>query len=82
MCVFLMNQWITGEQVNLTSPSSPAAGDHVKFGFPMAFTTTMLAWGLVDFAEGHDVAGEYLFFIIASAFAKCLFVWYKKNTIT
>lgn len=22
------------------------AGDHVKFGFPMAFATTMLAWGL------------------------------------
>ncbi|XP_050726714.1 endoglucanase 4-like [Eriocheir sinensis] len=34
------------------------AGDHVKFGFPMAFTATMLAWGLVDFAEGHDAAGQ------------------------
>ncbi|KAG0453210.1 hypothetical protein HPP92_025874 [Vanilla planifolia] len=27
------------------------AGDNVKFGFPMAFTTTMLAWGVVEFGE-------------------------------
>nr|CAD1821427.1 unnamed protein product [Ananas comosus var. bracteatus] len=25
------------------------AGDNVKFGFPMAFTATMLAWGVVEF---------------------------------
>src|ERR1044072_2315844 len=25
------------------------AGDNVKFGFPMAFTTTMLAWSLLEF---------------------------------
>ncbi|KAI3454555.1 hypothetical protein Pfo_011218 [Paulownia fortunei] len=25
------------------------AGDHVKFGLPMAFTVTMLSWGAVDF---------------------------------
>ncbi|NLT53420.1 MAG: endoglucanase, partial [Actinomycetales bacterium] len=38
------------------------AGDHVKFGFPMAFTTTMLAWGGVDFANGYTASGqmEYL----------------------
>ena len=29
------------------------AGDHVKFGFPMAFTTTMLAWGLVENRSGY-----------------------------
>ncbi|XP_065866470.1 endoglucanase 5 [Euphorbia lathyris] len=27
------------------------AGDHVKFGLPMAFTVTMLAWGAVDFRK-------------------------------
>ncbi|KAL6517352.1 hypothetical protein OROMI_033053 [Orobanche minor] len=27
------------------------AGDNVKFNFPMAFTTTMLAWGVVEFGE-------------------------------
>lgn len=25
------------------------AGDNVKFGFPMAFTTTMLSWSVVEF---------------------------------
>ncbi|KAK8724409.1 hypothetical protein OTU49_011058, partial [Cherax quadricarinatus] len=34
------------------------AGDHVKFGFPMAFTATMLAWGQIDFANGHSKAGQ------------------------
>ncbi|KQK02009.1 endoglucanase 7 [Brachypodium distachyon] len=30
------------------------AGDHVKFGLPMAFTVTMLSWSLVEY--GGDVA--------------------------
>jgi endoglucanase len=34
------------------------AGDHVKFGFPMAFTTTMLAWGGLEFPEGYERAGQ------------------------
>jgi hypothetical protein len=35
------------------------AGDHVKFGLPMAFTVTMLAWGAVDFAADVQAAGEW-----------------------
>ncbi|XP_064995545.1 endoglucanase 23-like [Musa acuminata AAA Group] len=27
------------------------AGDNVKFGFPMAFTTTMLSWSVIEFGE-------------------------------
>ncbi|XP_019165450.1 PREDICTED: endoglucanase 24-like [Ipomoea nil] len=27
------------------------AGDNVKFGFPMAFTTTMLAWSVIEFGQ-------------------------------
>jgi endoglucanase len=27
------------------------AGDNVKFGFPMAFTTTMLAWSVNEFGD-------------------------------
>eukprot|EP01018_Ginkgo_biloba_P039441 Gb_34875 [translate_table: standard] len=27
------------------------AGDNIKFGFPMAFTTTMLAWSVVEFGD-------------------------------
>jgi hypothetical protein len=35
------------------------AGDHVKFGLPMAFTVTMLAWGAIDFADDVAAAGEW-----------------------
>ncbi|XP_020573886.1 endoglucanase 1-like [Phalaenopsis equestris] len=31
-------------------------GDNVKFGLPMAFTVTMLAWGVIEF--GDRMAGE------------------------
>ncbi|GLT57427.1 hypothetical protein SLA2020_303990 [Shorea laevis] len=27
------------------------AGDNVKFGFPMAFTTTLLSWSIIDFGK-------------------------------
>ncbi|GAA0186216.1 hypothetical protein LIER_33504 [Lithospermum erythrorhizon] len=27
------------------------AGDNIKFGFPMAFTTTMLAWSVIEFGQ-------------------------------
>nr|CAA67156.1 endo-1,4-beta-glucanase [Arabidopsis thaliana] len=27
------------------------AGDNIKFGFPMAFTTTMLSWSIIDFGK-------------------------------
>lgn len=30
------------------------AGDNVKFGFPMAFTTTMLAWSVIEFGKLMD----------------------------
>nr|AGP76405.1 endo-beta-1,4-glucanase [Grigiotermes hageni] len=33
------------------------AGDFVKFGFPMAYTTTVLAWGMVDYEVGYSSAG-------------------------
>uniref|UniRef100_A0A804UDH4 cellulase n=1 Tax=Zea mays TaxID=4577 RepID=A0A804UDH4_MAIZE len=35
------------------------AGDHVKFGLPMAFTVTMLSWGAIDFADDVAAAGEW-----------------------
>lgn len=35
------------------------AGDHVKFGFPMAGTASVLGWGLLDYANGYKKAGEY-----------------------
>jgi endoglucanase len=27
------------------------AGDHVKFGLPMAYSVTMLAWGAIEFSK-------------------------------
>lgn len=35
------------------------AGDHVKFGFPMAGFTTILNWGLLDWRNGYDKANDY-----------------------
>lgn len=34
------------------------AGDHVKFGYPMAYTVTVLAWGLLSYREGYETAGQ------------------------
>ena len=35
------------------------AGDNVKFGLPMAFTVTMLSWGVMEYGEYIAGAGEY-----------------------
>ncbi|XP_073129241.1 endoglucanase 11-like [Henckelia pumila] len=34
------------------------AGDNVKFGLPMAFTVTLLSWGVIEFREEIAAAGE------------------------
>ncbi|XP_021661486.2 endoglucanase 11 isoform X2 [Hevea brasiliensis] len=34
------------------------AGDHVKFGLPMAFTVTMLSWSVIEFRDQIARAGE------------------------
>ncbi|WP_390619808.1 glycoside hydrolase family 9 protein [Cellulomonas timonensis] len=34
------------------------AGDHVKFGLPMAFTSTMLAWGAIESPGGYTKSGQ------------------------
>lgn len=34
------------------------AGDHVKFGLPMAFTVTMLSWGVIEYRNEIGSAGE------------------------
>ncbi|XP_006812413.1 endoglucanase Z-like [Saccoglossus kowalevskii] len=34
------------------------AGDHVKFNLPMAWTTTMLAWGYIEFEAAYNDTGE------------------------
>ncbi|KAJ0716033.1 putative cellulase [Helianthus annuus] len=34
------------------------AGDHVKFGLPMAFTITMLSWSVIEYGEYISGARE------------------------
>ena len=34
------------------------AGDHVKFGLPMAFSATFLAWGAIAHEDGYTRAGQ------------------------
>lgn len=34
------------------------AGDHVKFGFPMAASATLLAWGAAEYRDGYVAAGQ------------------------
>lgn len=34
------------------------AGDHVKFGFPMAYTATMLAWSVYEYKDGYVQSGQ------------------------
>ncbi len=34
------------------------AGDLVKFGFPMAYTVTVVAWGVIDYEDAYVKAGE------------------------
>ncbi len=34
------------------------AGDHVKFGFPMAFSVTALNWGFLEYKAGYDAVNQ------------------------
>ena len=34
------------------------AGDYVKFGFPMAGTMTLLAWGAIDYQDAYQQSGQ------------------------
>ncbi|XP_055958362.1 endoglucanase A-like [Patella vulgata] len=34
------------------------AGDHVKFGFPMAYSTAILAWSLLEFKDAYQKSGQ------------------------
>lgn len=36
-----------------------SAGDFVKFGFTMASTTTILAWGYLSYKDVYEEIGKY-----------------------
>ena len=44
-------------QVDLTGGYHDA-GDHVKFGLPLAFTLTILSWNVVEFGEQLRISGH------------------------
>ncbi|HEY9725718.1 MAG TPA: glycoside hydrolase family 9 protein, partial [Chroococcales cyanobacterium] len=35
------------------------AGDHMKFGLPMASSTTLLSWGVIEYEEAYKKSGQY-----------------------
>ncbi|ODN41730.1 glycoside hydrolase family 9 protein [Piscirickettsia litoralis] len=39
------------------------AGDHVKFGFPMAATFSLLAWGALEHYEGYEQSQQLPFLL-------------------
>ncbi len=41
------------------------AGDHVKFGLPLASSLTLLAWGGIEYPEGYQATGQRPFLLDA-----------------
>jgi Glycosyl hydrolase family 9/Secretion system C-terminal sorting domain/Cellulose binding domain len=35
------------------------AGDHIKFGLPMAYSATVLSWSAIDYKDGYIKSGQY-----------------------
>ncbi|KAL2928113.1 Endoglucanase 17 [Bienertia sinuspersici] len=67
------------------------AGDNVKFGFPMAFTTTMLSWSVIEFGglmkeelqhakQAVRWASDYL--LKATAYPDTIYVQVLQNSIS
>ncbi len=38
------------------------AGDHIKFGLPMAFSATALNWGYIEYKDGYEAVNQGLHF--------------------
>ena len=34
------------------------AGDHMKFGFPMAFTATILSWAVLEYGDQMELVNQ------------------------
>jgi len=34
------------------------AGDHMKFGYPMAFTATVLSWAILEYADQMNAVNQ------------------------
>ncbi|GAV67831.1 Glyco_hydro_9 domain-containing protein [Cephalotus follicularis] len=48
-----------GSEANLDlSKGMYDAGDHMKFGFPMAFTATVLSWAILEYGDQMDAVNQ------------------------
>ncbi|XP_035694812.1 endoglucanase E-4-like [Branchiostoma floridae] len=52
------------------------AGDHLKLHFPLAYTITVLSWGMIEFKSAYEAAGEMGFAMdsikwVTDYFIKC-----------
>lgn len=48
-----------GKQANLDlSKGMYDAGDLMKFGFPMAYTATVLSWAILEYGDQMDAVGQ------------------------
>ncbi|GKU90083.1 hypothetical protein SLEP1_g4125 [Rubroshorea leprosula] len=48
-----------GSEANLDlSKGMYDAGDHMKFGFPMAFTATVLSWSILEYGDQMDAVNQ------------------------
>jgi len=45
------------------------AGDHVKFNFPMAYSVTMLCWGIVENRDAYVNSGQLSYYLANIRFA-------------
>ncbi len=39
------------------------AGDNMKFGLPMAASTTILSWGVIEYEDGYKKSGQYQYML-------------------
>ncbi|MBP0972481.1 MAG: glycoside hydrolase family 9 protein [Oscillospiraceae bacterium] len=56
------------------------AGDHVKFNLPMAYSASMLAWGLYQYPDGVEQSGEMTNYVNNLEYVMDYFVRCDKGT--
>jgi hypothetical protein len=56
-CLLILGTCVRCMQDDLTGGYYDA-GDNVKFGFPMAFTITMLSWGVIEYKTQLQSSNE------------------------
>lgn len=55
---WLGDNWVTTNTHSPNAHPDLVAGDHVKFNFPMAWSTTTLIWGLLEYRDAWQKSGE------------------------